>query len=56
MDTQVAKGEKSKAFKEAAARQRGKIKGMKADDTIEQNGDMMAAMEERMEALGQMAE
>lgn len=34
---------KTKAFKEAAARQREKIKGLKTNDVQQQNDDMMMA-------------
>ena len=57
MDMQIAKEEKTKAFKNAAARQRGKIKGLKAVDMMDQNDEMMmgGGEEERIEALAQQA-
>jgi len=40
---QNEKDNKTKAFKEAAARQREKIKGLKTNDVQQQNDDMMMA-------------
>ena len=41
MEVMAEKENKTKAFKEAAARQREKIKGLKQTDVQEQNADMM---------------